>query len=134
MAGSKQKIDKGVTLIASHTEVVGDVKFGDQLYVSGQVRGNILADHEKATVVVGEEGSVIGEIRVPHIVINGRVEGDVYALTKLELAARARVSGNLHYKTIEMELGAIVDGQLLHEDPADKANVHPLNVEERTTE
>ena len=60
---AKSKIDKGVTLLAANTEVVGDVKFSDQLYVNGKVTGNVLAEEGDATVVVSEEGSVCGEIQ-----------------------------------------------------------------------
>lgn len=118
MAKAKTKMDKGVTLIAGHTEVVGDVRFDDQLFVSGKVVGNILADHEKATLIVGEDGMVVGEIRVPNVVVNGRVEGDVYCTHKLEMAPQARVKGNVYYKVIEMQMGAVVDGHLMHEQSA----------------
>ena len=126
---AKNKIDKGVTLIAPHTEVVGDVRFSNQLYVSGKVSGNVLGDNDKATLVISEEGCVSGEVRVPNIVINGTVEGDVFAGHKVELAPKAKVRGNLYYKLIEMQLGALVDGQLVHdvEDSAD--NVHKLSLE-----
>ena len=122
---AKNKIDKGVTLIAPHTEVVGDVRFSNQLYVSGKVSGNVLGDNDKATLVISEEGCVSGEVRVPNIVINGTVEGDVFAGHKVELAPKARVRGNLYYKLIEMQLGAVVDGQLVHEDD-NPENVHRL--------
>ena len=126
---ARNKIDKGVTLIAAHTEVVGDIKFADQLYVSGRVSGNVVADSEKAVLVISDEGVVAGEVRVPNVVINGRVEGNVYAGHKVELAAQAKVQGNLYYKLIEMQLGALVDGQLVHEDADPGANVHTLNVD-----
>ena len=64
-----------------------------------------------------------GEIRVPNVVINGEIEGNVYAMARVELAAHARVKGNVYYQLIEMQLGAMVDGQLLHE-PAESAIVH----------
>ncbi len=124
---ARRGIDKGVTLIASQTEVTGDIKFVDQLYVSGKVTGNVIADEEKATLVVTEEGCVSGEVRVPNVVINGLVEGDVHASHKVELAPNAKVRGNLHYKLIEMQLGATVDGQLMHHDDVPKpASVHPI--------
>lgn len=123
---ARNKIDKGVTLIAPHTEVVGDIKFSDQLYVSGRVVGNVVADDDKATLVVSEEGCVAGEVRVPNIVINGRVEGDVFAGNKVELASKAKVQGNLFYKLIEMQLGAQVQGQLVHENAGSAENVHEL--------
>lgn len=129
MARRNKGIDKGVTLVAAHTEVIGDIKFTDQLYISGKVNGNVLADHEKATVVISEEGCVTGEVRVPNVVINGLIEGNVFASNKVELAPQAKVRGNLHYKLIEMQLGAMVDGQLMHEADGEHANVHPLNVE-----
>ncbi|MEM7100832.1 MAG: polymer-forming cytoskeletal protein [Pseudomonadota bacterium] len=107
-------MDKGVTLIAGHTEVVGDVRFEDQLYVSGKVVGNLLSDNDKATLIVGEDGTVVGEIRVSNVVVNGLVEGDIYSDQKIELAPQAKVRGNIFYKVIEMQLGAVVDGQLMH--------------------
>ncbi len=125
----RNKIDKGVTLIAPHTEVIGDVKFANQLYVSGRVTGNVLADNEKATLIVSEEGCVAGEVRVPNIIINGTIEGDVYAGHKVELAPQAKVRGNVYYKLIEMQLGALVDGQLVHEEPTNGQNVHQLPVD-----
>ena len=125
---ARKNMDKGVTLVAAHTEVTGDIKFTDQLYVSGSVCGNIIADEEKAVLVVSDEGRVSGEVRVPNIVINGLVEGDVFASNKVELAANAKVRGNLHYKLIEMQLGAMVDGQLVHEEEvARPASVHPIS-------
>ena len=126
----KRKMEKGVTLIAAGTEVVGDIKFTDQLFVSGKVSGNVLADDEKATLIVSAEGCVQGEVRVPNIVINGLIDGDVFAGIKVELAENAKVRGNLHYKLIEMQLGAMVDGQLMHEQSGDgQATVHQLNVD-----
>jgi cytoskeletal protein CcmA (bactofilin family) len=119
------RAQKGVTLIAPDTEVVGDLRFKDQLYVNGHVHGNVLAgDEGSATVIISEEGSVNGEIRVPNVVINGTVEGDVYATARVELAAKARVKGNVYYQLIEMQLGAKVDGQLLHDDVPGATNVH----------
>ena len=92
----------------------------------------MLADAEGgATVVVSEEGTVTGEIRVPNVIINGKVEGNIYAIAHMELAPKAKVKGNVYYKLIEMQLGAMVDGQLVHDEKlgADSKNVHPLRTE-----
>ena len=126
---AKNKIEKGVTLIATNTELTGDIKFADQLYVNGRVIGNIVADNPagKATVIISDEGVVKGEIRVPDVVINGTVEGNVFASGRLELAAKAKVSGSVYYALIEMHLGAMVDGQLVHDESLgtlENQNVH----------
>ena len=133
---AKNKIEKGVTLIAANTAITGDIKFDDQLYINGHVEGNIVAeDGTEATVVVSDEPSVSGEIRVPHVVVNGRVEGNVYATARMELAAKSPVKGNVYYKLIEMQLGAMVDGQLVHDETmgsaADKPNVHAFPGEDQ---
>jgi cytoskeletal protein CcmA (bactofilin family) len=130
---AKKQTDKGVTLIASDTEVVGDVRFTNQLFVNGRVSGNVIADNPKATLVISEEGYVSGEINVPNVVINGTVEGNVYAGHRVELAAHAKIIGNLYYQLIEMHLGALVDGQLVHEEKAEAEdrNVHTLPLEGR---
>ena len=132
MKSRSSKMDKGITLIAANTEISGDIHFQDQLYINGHVKGNVLADADgSATVVVSEEGTVTGEIRVPNIIVNGKVEGNVYAIVHMELANKAKVKGNVYYKLIEMQLGALVDGQLVHDEKlgSDSKNVHPLRTE-----
>ena len=140
MAGSKStgksdrssKAEKGVTLIAENTEINGDVQFVNQLYINGHVKGNVTAPEDgEATVVVSGEGSVTGEIHVPNVVVNGKVDGNVFATNRMELAAKAEVKGNVYYKLIEMQLGAMVDGQLVHDDSlgTGKPNVHPFPAE-----
>ena len=123
------KMGKGATLIAENTAVTGDVRFADQLYVNGHIEGNVLAEAgTDATLMISDVGSVKGQIHAPFVVVNGRVEGDVHAGTRVELAPHARISGNVYYTLIEMQLGAMVDGQLVHvqAETEVKSNVHPL--------
>jgi cytoskeletal protein CcmA (bactofilin family) len=113
----KGKQDDVVTLISRGSEVVGNLRFTNQLYLNGRVDGDIgAADHEDATIVVSETGNVLGDIHVPNVVISGQVEGNVYAAGRVELTATARVRGNVHYRLMEMQLGALVEGQLLHHE------------------
>ena len=46
--------------------------------------------------------------------LNGSVVGDVHATERIELAANARVAGNVYYGLIEMAMGAEVNGNLVH--------------------
>jgi len=48
---------------------------------------------------------------------------------KVELATKARVKGNVYYKLIEMQLGAMVDGQLVYDEKVGTENVHPFPAE-----
>lgn len=115
MFGSKNKPEAGVTLVANNCEMTGDIHFSDQLLVNGTVKGNIHAvEGSKAVVTISEKGSVTGDIRVPNIVINGKVFGDIYSDKHVELAAKAEITGNVYYNLIEMVKGSRVDGNLVH--------------------
>jgi cytoskeletal protein CcmA (bactofilin family) len=50
------------------------------------------------------------------VVINGSVSGDIHASAKVELAAQARIEGNIHYRLLEMAAGAEVNGRIVRED------------------
>ncbi len=111
--GKNTKID---TLIGQNSELQGDVVFSGGLHVDGVIKGNITADDNSgSTLSVSERGLIEGEVRVPNIVLNGSVKGDVYASEHIELAERARVTGNVYYKLIEMVRGSEVNGNLVHQ-------------------
>ncbi|MGM0594682.1 MAG: bactofilin family protein [Pseudomonadota bacterium] len=112
--GKSTKID---TLIGQHSELHGDVVFSGGLHVDGVIKGNIYAENGSGSVLsVSERGLVEGEVRVPNIMLNGSVNGDVHAAEHIELAEKARVTGNVYYKLIEMVRGAEVNGNLVRRD------------------
>jgi len=106
------------SLIGAGTVVTGDVTFAGGLRVDGHVQGNVVAaDGESGTVVISEHARIDGEIRVSHVVINGTVNGPVTANDYLELQAKCRVVGDVSYRTLEMHVGAVVQGRLAHAEP-----------------
>jgi len=106
------------SLIGAGTVVRGDVTFTGGLRIDGQVQGNVIgADGEPGTLVVSEPARIDGEIRVSHVVINGTVNGPVTAGDHLELQAKARVAGDVAYRTLEMHVGAVIQGRLCHSEP-----------------
>ncbi len=110
------------SLIGSGSTITGDVQFTGGLRVDGCVKGNIKAVGDKpGTLVLSEMAKVEGEIDVGHVVINGTVAGPVRAKEYLELLPKARVTGDVSYKTIEIHVGAIVMGRMVHEGEARQA-------------
>ena len=106
------------SLIGAGTTVEGDVTFSGGLRIDGTVRGNVTtANGESGTLVVSEQARVDGEIKVSHVVVNGMVNGPVTANDFLELQAKARVVGDIEYRSLEMHLGAVVQGRLHHAEP-----------------
>ncbi len=126
----------GTTLISKSTEIVGDIHFSGTLMIEGHIKGNVYAsDGENAQARVLESGKVEGEIRVPSLVINGSVTGDVFSSKHIELAAKTVINGNVHYALIEIVKGAQINGKLVYTDgaPEKKPVESKLNDTKRTT-
>lgn len=118
MFGKKEQRKQAAisTLIGSKTRVHGDVEFTGGCLVDGFVKGNVKSvDDDEATLTISERGSVEGAVRVPNVMLNGTVHGDVSAAQRIELGPNARVVGNVQYRLIEMAIGAEVNGKLIHE-------------------
>lgn len=114
-------------LIGAGTVIEGNITFSGGLRVDGHVRGNVLAvDDKPGTLVLSEQARIEGEIRVSHVVINGAVVGPVHAVEYVELQAKANVTGDVYYRTLEMQLGAVVQGRLVYQPEAKSDNVVPL--------
>ncbi|MBK9132659.1 MAG: polymer-forming cytoskeletal protein [Gammaproteobacteria bacterium] len=116
----KQRADKVDTLIGQRTEIHGDIVFSGGLHIDGAIKGNIEAGNDGSTsLVLSDKGSIEGEVRAPHVMIDGQVIGDIYASESVELALHARITGNVYYKRIEVAMGAEVNGSLVHLDEAE---------------
>ena len=118
------------SLIGAGTTIDGNLNFSGGMRIDGQVNGNVVAAQDKpSTLVLSEHARVTGEINVTHLVINGAITGPVFASEYLELQGKAKVNGDVHYKTLELQLGAIVEGRLIHSNAAaqDKVVAFKLN-------
>ncbi|WP_040940503.1 bactofilin family protein [Xanthomonas campestris] len=103
------------TLIGPQVVIRGDLTFSGGLYVEGRILGKVIAeDGASAILTVAEQGCIAGEVRAPVVIINGQLTGDVHAVERVELAANARVQGNVHYQVVEMSAGAQLTGRLIH--------------------
>lgn len=102
------------TLVGRNTEITGDVRFEGGMHVDGTVRGNVHADGENCVISVSQSGVIEGDVKVPHIILDGTVTGDVYSRERLELAAHANVNGDVYYNLVEMAVGASVNGKMVH--------------------
>jgi len=118
MWGNKKiRSSKIETLIGQSIEVDGDISFNGGLHLDGTVKGNVTSENASNSVlVVSEQGQISGDVRVPYAVINGTINGNVYASEKLELSHKACITGNVHYNVLEMASGASVNGNMLHEN------------------
>jgi cytoskeletal protein CcmA (bactofilin family) len=104
------------SLIGAGTTIEGNIAFTGGLRIDGEIRGNVSASGDQpGTLVVSEHARIDGEVNVSHLVVNGTVNGPVHSSAFIELQPHARITGDIEYSTIEMHLGAIVQGRLVHQ-------------------
>ena len=109
------------TLVGHNAEVNGDVVYSGGLHVDGKVKGNVVADDDSGSMLIlSERGVIEGEIRVPNVLLNGQVNGDVHACEQVELARHARINGNVYYNLLEMAMGAEINGNMVHRQKQEK--------------
>lgn len=123
------------SLIGAGTRIEGNVLFAGGLRIDGEVEGNVVAVPGKpSTLVLSEQARVKGEVNVTHLVVNGEITGPVHVGEYLELQSKAKVTGDVHYKTLEIQLGAIVEGRLIHlAEAAEKVVAFKLSSAESTS-
>jgi cytoskeletal protein CcmA (bactofilin family) len=108
------------TLIGVKTELKGDINFAGGLRIDGKIRGNIIAEADgRSTLVLSEHAEVTGNVDVPHMILNGKINGNVSCSERMEMQPKAEIIGDVHYKVIEMALGASINGNLVREAGAD---------------
>ncbi|MCL2075304.1 MAG: polymer-forming cytoskeletal protein [Betaproteobacteria bacterium] len=109
-AGAAAQID---SLIGQGTTVEGNILFAGGLRVDGEVCGKVIAQTQQATLMLSEQGVINGYVEVSHLIVNGTINGPVRAAESLELHPRARITGDIEYAVIEIQQGALIEGQLI---------------------
>jgi cytoskeletal protein CcmA (bactofilin family) len=100
----------GASRITPGLSLKGEISGREDLWIGGNVDGTLRFD--TARVVVGASGMVHGEIEAREIVIEGKVEGDLRATERLEIAQTGRVRGDASAPRISMQEGAVFNGSM----------------------
>lgn len=90
------------------TTLTGETEFHAMLRVDGHLIGTVSS--ESGTLIIGTNGQVDANIMVAAGMVNGTVNGDIYATEKLHLGRTARVMGNIQSPRLIVEEGAILEG------------------------
>src|SRR5262245_30985257 len=115
MFGRRKQVSTRIdTLLGKASTLNGDLEFSGGLHLDGRVNGNVKsATPDGGALSVSESGFIEGRVEVTNIVMNGTVNGDMYARERLVLGEKARVNGNVYYGVIEMAPGAVITGKLI---------------------
>ena len=105
-------------MIGAKTRINGDVEFVGGFHLDGYINGNVTGESGAgAFLSVSEHGCIEGSVIAPNVLLNGIVKGNIDASDRVELGAKARVLGNVHYTVIETAVGAQINGKLIHRAP-----------------
>ena len=79
-------------LLSSGVSITGSVKFRNQLQIDGEVKGTI---ESPGTLTIGQHAHIRGEIRTKSVVVQGIVEGNIFAAERCELQAGCTLRGDI---------------------------------------
>ncbi|MCR4301353.1 MAG: polymer-forming cytoskeletal protein [Sulfuricaulis sp.] len=102
-------IEDFTSMLGPESVYTGVFQGKDNHIIYGQVQGE--CDIE-GILVLGEGSRWKGNIRAGSIVIAGRVDGDIQAVTKLELARTAHVRGKITSPVVAIARGAVHEGSI----------------------
>ena len=129
------EVTKLSSLVADNVEITGDLAFSDGLRVDGSVRGNLSNKAgEKGLLVLSERGCIEGNVQVHDAVINGVIVGDVSVEHFLELQPKARITGDIRYRRLQMDCGASVSGTLTCESEGEAVTKAGSKSDEKVVE
>src|SRR5512133_659857 len=96
-----------INQIGVGTEITGDVTTNGDIRFDGVLTGNLKT---KGKVVIGETGSVKGEIICKNSVLEGKVEGKITVAELLTLKSTSSLTGDIVTRRLAIEPGAKFSG------------------------
>lgn len=95
------------TIISQETKIKGSIISEGNIRIDGSVEGEIKAE---GNVIIGEQGSVFGDITGDNIMISGCVRGNVTANKKLEILSSGSLYGDVSVAILSVGEGAVFKG------------------------
>jgi len=108
--------------LGADATVSGRLSFTKPTRLDGTLRGEVRATD---LLVIGETGLVDGSVHAAHLVILGRVNGDVHEAEKVEITAGGTLNGNVSAQYLIVQEGGFIEGDCRIVPPA-----RPVVVEE----
>jgi cytoskeletal protein CcmA (bactofilin family) len=123
----KKRSDSGewTGFLEQGVKVEGRIESSGTFRIDTIMKGTLVSDE---TLVLGENASVEGQISGKNIVISGKFDGVIEAKGKVELQAKAIVTGEIHTPCLLIEPGALFDGtcRMLASTDASKSVTIPI--------
>jgi cytoskeletal protein CcmA (bactofilin family) len=111
---STDSLESFDTLIGAATRIEGRMVVNKSIRLDGTIEGSIESSLDNnVTVAIGSTGLVHGDVRAHRVLVNGQVDGNIYAREKCELHETSKVKGDIHYGLLGIEHGAEILGLMV---------------------
>lgn len=98
-----------ISIIGPGMKIVGDCETEGTIRIEGTIEGTVKAGK---AVVIGKDGCVNGDVHTQDAVVSGKVIGALTAASRLELQATSHIEGQVRARRLQLEEGAILNGEV----------------------
>jgi len=102
--------ETAINMISEGTRLEGRMVFERVSRVHGTLVGEVLA-RPGSTLILSETAVVEGNIEADTLLVDGFVQGDISATSKVVVSRTGRVVGNIRAPTLQLEFGAYFEGK-----------------------
>lgn len=95
-------------VLASGIEIIGSIRFQNDMHIDGKIDGEILSESGKVTI--GEMADIKGNIQAGEVHVYGHVDGNIKS-GRCHLNSHAVISGDITTGGLSMEEGARLSGR-----------------------
>lgn len=100
--------DQAINYLAAGIEIVGSIRFSNDMHIDGKIEGEIIS--ESGRVTIGENAKIKGDITAGEVSIHGEVDGKISS-RRCELKKQAKLHGDIKTQSLSMEEGAQLSGR-----------------------
>lgn len=101
---------QGVAMVGASIHMDGRLSGEEDLLIEGKVTGTV--DLKKNTITVGSKGHVVADLYGKNIVLEGKVEGNIYAAESIVVRRSAHITGRLVAPAVSLEQGGYFSGTI----------------------
>lgn len=95
------------TILGQGSAFEGKLTFEGTVRIDGEFTGEI---RTRGTLIIGTGALVRAEVSAASVMVEGEIHGDIIATDAIEIRTPAKVYGNLSTPNLEIEKGALFEG------------------------
>lgn len=116
--------DDITAFLGAGTVYNGQLSFVGSVRIDGQFTGEITSE---GTLILGKEAKVEGSINVCNLVLSGKLHGTVVVTGKTILHKTAHLTGELATRSLIIEEGALLQGNIAMDPAMDSSALRPVS-------